>query len=109
MGRALFFLRQLDQDQLRIALLANLGFPLHSLHRQGMEGTRVICSSSMHSTVAKLAASMVDSEESAVIKLPARVIRAASMVDTAKVLVVTATMGTTNSAVDGVTTMDTNK
>ena len=109
MGPARSCLRQPDQDQLQIALLANLGYLLHSHHRQGTEGTRVICNSSMHSTVAKLAANMAGSGESAVIKLLVKVTRAANTADTAKALAGTVTMGITSSAVDGATIMDTNR
>jgi hypothetical protein len=109
MGPVPSSLRQLDPDQLRIALLGNLGFLLHNLRRQGMEGTQVICSSSsMHFTVARLAASMVGLEESAVTKLPARVIRAANTADIVKALAEIVTMGTINNVVDGATTMVTN-
>jgi hypothetical protein len=109
MGPVLSSLRQLDQDQLRIALLVSLVFLHHNLRRQeGMEGTRAICSSSMHFTVAKLAASMADLEESVVTKLPAKVIRAANTVDMVRALAETVTMGTTNNVVDGAIIMATN-
>ena len=106
MGLALYFPRWLDQDRPRIALLGNRGFLLHSLHRQDTEFTRIIYNSSM---VAKVAANMVLSEESAAIKLPARAIRAASSVDTVKALPGTITTGITSNAVDGVTIMGTNR
>lgn len=105
MGPVLSSPRQLDQDQLRIALLGSLGFLLHNLRRQGMEGTQVICSSSMHYTVARQAANMVGLGESAVTKLPARVIRAANTADMVKALAETVTMGTTNNVADGATIM----
>jgi hypothetical protein len=105
----LSFLRRLDQDQLRIALLGSLGFLFHNLRRQeGMEGTQVICSSSMHFMVARLAASMVGLEESVVTKPPVRVIRAVNMADMPKALAQTVTMGITNNVVDGATIMATN-
>jgi hypothetical protein len=108
MGPVLSFLRQLDQDPLQIALLGSLGFLLHSLHKQeGMEGTQVICSSSMHFMVVRRAASMVGLEESAVTKLPARVIRAANTADMVKALAETVIMGTINNVVDGATIMAT--
>jgi len=108
-GPVLSFLRRLDQDPQRIALRGNLGFPFHNLRRQeGMEGTQVTCSSSMHFTVARLAASMVGLEESAVTKLPARVIRVINMADMPKALAQTVTMGITNNVVDGATIMATN-
>lgn len=109
MDPVLSSLRQLGQDQLRIALLGSLFFLLHNLRRQeGMEGTQVICSSSMHFTVARLAASMVGLEESVVTKLPARVIRAANTADMVKALAETVTMVTTNNVVDGAIIMATN-
>lgn len=107
MGPVLSSLRPLDQDQLQIVLLGSPGFLLHNLRRQAMEGIQVICSNNMHFTVARLAANMVGLEESAVTKLPARVIRAANTADMVKALAETVTMGTTNNVVDGATIMAT--
>jgi hypothetical protein len=103
----LYCLRQLDLDQLRIALQVSLSFPRHSLPSKVTEGTQAICSNSMHFTVVRREASMVGLEL-AVTKLPARLIRAANMADMVKALAVIVTMEITSSVVDGATIMDTN-
>lgn len=107
-AQALFYPKLPDQDQPLTLLPVNLVYHLLNRPNKVTEDTRATFNNNMHSTVAKLAASMAVLQVQAT-KQQAKAIRPANMADMVKALVAIATMATTSSNVaDGAPTTDTN-